>query len=151
MLAPCRSDPVENQSFFAKSKILQKAVKRVPHDHKLCRLACSETNSSLSCIAYKKSLRIILNIIRCFLNSVEGKLENKEYYRCSDAVNEKIEAYFKRLTIGLCAIVISFALALGLIYEELNNQMKFKYVSIIKILEQVHDVSIENSIVQKRK
>ena len=85
------------------------------------------------------------------MNLVEGKLENKEYYRCSDAVNEKIEKYFKRLTIGLCAIVISFALALGLIYKELNNQMKFKYVSIVKIFEQVHDVSIENSIVQKRK
>ena len=78
-------------------------------------------------------------------------MENQEYYRCSDAVNEKIEKYFKRLMIGLCAIVISFALALGLIYKELNNQMKFKYVSIIKILEQVHDVSIENSIVQHRK
>ena len=78
-------------------------------------------------------------------------MENKEYYRCSDAVNEKIEKYAKRLTVCFCIIVISFALALGMIYKELNNQMKFKYISVIKILEQIHDVDIENSVVLKRK
>ena len=78
-------------------------------------------------------------------------MDNNEYTRCSDIINEIIEKKTKRLLVANIAAAVFFGIIATAFFVDLNNKMKYKYISMINIIEQIYDVDIEKSVIHRNK
>ena len=78
-------------------------------------------------------------------------MDNNEYTRCSDIINEIIEKKTKRLLVANIAAAVFFGVIATTFFVDLNNKMKYKYISMINIIEQIYDVDIEKSVIHRNK
>ena len=78
-------------------------------------------------------------------------MDNNEYTRCSDIINEIIEKKTKRFLIANIAAAVFFGVIATAFFVDLNNKMKYKYISMINIIEQIYDVDIEKSVIHRKK
>ena len=78
-------------------------------------------------------------------------MDNNEYTRCSDIINEIIEKKTKRLLVANIAAAVFFGVIATAFFVDLNNKMKYKYISMINIIEQIYDVDIEKSVIHRNK
>ena len=82
---------------------------------------------------------------------MEVPMDNNEYTRCSDIINEIIEKKTKRLLVANIAAAVFFGVIATAFFVDLNNKMKYKYISMINIIEQIYDVDIEKSVIHRNK
>ena len=82
---------------------------------------------------------------------MEVPMDNNEYTRCSDIINEIIEKKTKRLLVANIAAAVFFGVIATAFFVDLNNKMKYKYISMINIIEQIYDVDIEKSVIHRKK